>query len=112
MVPPVRATALLACVAMVPRPKFVRAADAVVALVPPLPTAMGVATLTVGAPSSFRLAAVTSTPVANVNPLVTLPLIATQAISLTMFMPTPDASTKQWRMVGRPTVTSISRLAE
>ena len=33
MVPPVRATALLACVAMVPRPRFVRAAPAVVALV-------------------------------------------------------------------------------
>jgi hypothetical protein len=55
---------------------LVRAAPAEVALVPPFPIAMGVATVTVGSPSSFRFAAVGSTPVANVKPLVTDAVIA------------------------------------
>ncbi len=36
--PPVRATALASCVAIVPKPKFVRASVALKALVPPLAT--------------------------------------------------------------------------
>ena len=80
--------------AIVPTPRFVRAALAVVAFVPPLAIAMGVATDTVGSPSSFRLAAVTSIPVAKVNPRVTDPEIAVYATSVLMFSPSAIASSE------------------
>ena len=108
IVPPVRATALLAWVAIVPSPRFVRAALAVVAFVPPLAIAMGVATDTVGSPNSLRLAAVISTPVAYVKPRVTDPEIAIYAISLLAFSPFAIASTLTCLKLGHPAVTLIS----
>ena len=126
IVPPVKATALLAWVAIVPSPSAVLAAPALVAAVPPSAMAMGEdrplivppvmftfpsPIATVGVPSWFSADAVTSTPVANVNPRVTVAVIAIYAISLLAFAPTPIASKLTCLKLGLPAVTLISTSA-
>ena len=160
IVPPVKATVLLAWVAIVPSPKFVRAVPAadtsdklllgcrnavvacvdavpspnavlaaptLVAAVPPSAMAIGEdrplivppvmftfpsPIATVGVPSWFSArSGYIETPVANVNPRVTVAVIAIYAISLLAFAPTPIASKLTCLKLGLPAVTLISTSA-
>jgi hypothetical protein len=104
IVPPVTAIALLACVPNVPTPSAVLAAPAFALPVPPSAIAMGEdkpeivppvmftfpsLIVTVGSPSWFNDAAVTSTPVAKVNPRVTVAVIAIMQLPF-LLLPLPQ----------------------